>query len=52
MYCRSLICASAHYAHVRACVHVCVCGYVCVYIHTSEFKSPRVSQDIPQEWYT
>ena len=33
--------------HVRAYV----CGYVFVYIRTSEFKSPRVCQDILQEWY-
>ena len=41
----------AVYAHARACVcvRVRVCGYVCVYIHQSEFKSPRVCQDIPQE---
>ena len=36
-------------------VHACVCGYVCVcvyaYMCTSEFKSPRVCQDILQELY-
>ena len=32
-------------------MHVYVCGYVCVYIRTSEFKSPRVCQDTPYKWY-
>ena len=49
MYRRSLVCACAVYAHARGCV--CVCGYVCVYIRTSEFKSSKVCQDIPHEWY-
>ena len=59
MHHRSLLCACTVYVHARACVCVCVClcGYVCVYVYTanirtSEFKSPRVCQDIPQELYT
>ena len=53
MYRRSLLYACAVYAHARACGRacVCVCEYLCVYIRTSEFKSPLVCQDIPHEWY-
>ena len=54
MHHRSLLCACAMYVHARACVCVCACvdTSVYMYIRTSEFKSPRVCQDIPQESYT
>ena len=44
----------AMYVHANACVCVCACvdTSVYMYIHTSEFKFPRVCQDIPQELYT
>ena len=54
MHHRSLLCACAVYVHVRECVCVCACvdTSVYMYIRTSEFKSPRVCQAIPQESYT
>ena len=45
MYRRSLVCACAVYAHVRACIMcVCVCMDTFVYIYT---QVTRICQDIP-----
>ena len=43
MYCRSLVCACAVYAHARACI-MFVCVDTFVYIYT---QVTRVCQDIP-----